>query len=389
MTGKINLIDTFFNLKNGPWGPYNDGSKPGADNGEKAKKDEEFAKKSQEFFNKLFSARGSKKGAGSVFDKKEKVPNPLIGIIILTIIAIWLLTGLYKVDPDENAVVMYFGKYRSIATPGLNYHIPFPIGKVIKKSVTKVNTEEFGSSGAKDDSGLMLTGDENIVDIDFQVQWQISDIKKFVFNVAEPNVAIRKAAESSMREVIARKPIADALSDGKKEIEQEAKTLLQQILDDYGVGVRVVLVQMRRVDPPSQVIDAFRDVQTAKADKEKEINQSQAYSNDVIPRARGEAAKVVEQSEAYKSEVVAGAQGQSSRFLAVYEQYKKSKDVTRKRIYLETMEKVYSDTDKVMIDNSLSKSGLTSVLPLSELLKNRHDASLEKPAAASNNDKKE
>ena len=306
--------------------------------------------------------------------QNNKSSKSIFGLFILGLIVLWLASGIYKVDSNENGLVLYFGKFYSVSTPGLNYHLPAPFGKVIKKTVTTVNTDEFGfnsglknSKKSKDNSNsesLMLTGDENIVDIDFQVQWQISDIKDFIFNLEEPELAIRKASESAMREIIARTPIADALSDGKKRIEQQTKDLLQEILDSYGAGVRVVLVQMRRVDPPAQVIDAFRDVQTAKADKEREINQAQSYSNDIIPRAKGEASKITEDAKAYKQEVVANAEGQASRFNAVYSQYIKSKVVTRKRMYLEQMEKIYRDVDKVIIDKDTSKSGVVPYLPI-------------------------
>jgi membrane protease subunit HflK len=385
------ILSSIIKLKNdGPWGPYNGG--PGKesgnkDNNKKPKNNQngldEFFRNFQKFFKDLFgdNNNGTKKPEG--FNRS------LFGIIGLGIVTIWLASGLYKVDSDENAVVLYFGKFYSIATPGLNYHIPAPFGKIVKKSVTTVNTEDFSSNDVsfknkkfgKGEEGsqnmdyqsksLMLTGDENIVDIDFQVQWQISSIKDFVFNITEPNIAIRKAAESAMREVIARTPIADSLSDGKRKIEQDTKKLLQEILDSYGAGVRVLLVQMRRVDPPKQVIDAFRDVQTAKADKEKEINQAQAYSNDIIPRARGAASQLTQQAQAYEQEVVANAQGQSSRFLAVYKEYVKAKTVTKRRMYLETMEKLYRDTDKVMIDKNLAKSGVVPYLPLNEMNKKK------------------
>ena len=307
----------------------------------------------------------------------DQTPKSIIGLVVLGLVFLWLSSGVYKVDSDENAVVLYFGKFYSIETPGLNYHIPFPFGKVIKKSVTIVNTEEFGfaSSSNKNKTrnleaeSLMLTGDENIVDIEFQVQWQIADIKNFVFNIAEPNSAIRKTAESTMREVIARTPIAAALSDGKKNIELETKDLLQQVLDYYGAGVRVVLVQLRRVDPPSQVIDAFRDVQTAKADKEKEINQAQSYANDVIPRARGLAAEMEQQAEAFRQEVIANSQGEAGRFVSIYNQYSKAKQVTKKRMYLETMEKIYRDMDKVFIDKNTSKAGVMPYFPLNDIPK--------------------
>ncbi len=329
---------------------------------------DEFFKKTEDFLKNNFG----KTYPGDGLNRQAK---SMLGLIILATVFLWLTLGIYKVEPDENAAVLYFGKFYKIATPGLNYYIPYPFGEVIKKSVTTVNTEEFGFSSVNkksekrnlDAESLMLTGDENIVDIEFQVQWQISDIKDFVFNIAEPNQSIRKSAESAMREIIARTPIADALSDGKGKIEQETKTLLQEILDSYKAGVRVVLVQMRRVDPPIQVIDAFRDVQTAKADKEKEINQAQSYANDIIPRARGTASQMKEQAEAYSKEVVSNAEGEAGRFLAVYNEYNKSKQLTKKRIYIETMEKIYRDIDKVYIDRSAARSGVTSYFPLSEL----------------------
>ncbi len=335
---------------------------------------EDFLKKLEDFFKKLISKKNQNSGGNA-----EVPPKSVIGLGILGVVLLWLITGIYKVDTDENAAVLYFGKFYSIATPGLNYHIPYPFGEVIKKSVTIVNTEEFGfSSSLKksdkrnfDAESLMLTGDENIVDIEFQIQWQISDIKNFVLNIAEPNQTIRKAAESAMREIIARTPIANALSDGKEKIGQETKDLLQQNLDAYGSGVRIVLVQLRRVDPPAQVIDAFRDVQTAKADKEKEINQAQSYANDIIPRARGAASQVFEQAEAFRQEVIANAEGEAGRFLSVYNQYAKAKQVTKKRIYLETMEKIYRDMDKIFIDKGAAKAGVMPFYPLSELQQTR------------------
>ena len=383
MNSTFNTIKNLINSQDGPWGPYNDkndskNKKP--NNGQKDfLSEDDFFKKIDVFFKKFFDKNSGNKSPNNIFNKQEKTPKSLVGIVALIIIGLWLISGLYKVNPDENAVVLYFGKVRSIATPGLNYHIPFPIGKIVKKSVTTVNTEQFGSGVAignlkpsqqrNQSYSLMLTGDENIVDIDFQVQWQISDIKDFTLNVADPNTAIRKAAESAMREVIAKRPIADALSDGKGVIEQEAKFLLQEILDSYKVGVRINIVQLLRVNPPAQVIDAFLDVQNAKADREKEINQSQAYSNDIVPRARGEAAKLIQESEAYKSEVVSNAEGQANRFISVYNQYLKAKDVTKKRIYLETIEKIYQDIDKIIIDKNISKSGVVPYLPLNDLTK--------------------
>ena len=291
-------------------------------------------------------------------------PKKLIKYILVSLLAIWLGSGVYKVNADENAITLYFGKFYNITTPGLNYHLPYPFGSIIKESISNIKTEEFGFSSNNnkinkkelDAESLMLTGDENIVDIEFQVQWQIEDIRDFTFNVAEGNRTIRKTAESAMREVIARTPIVEALSDGKKKIEDEVKDLLQQILDSYKMGVHIHLVQLRRVDPPLEVIDSFRDVQTAKADKEKEINQAQSYANDIIPRARGEASQIVEDAEAFRKMIVADATGESERFISVYKQYVNAKHITKKRIYLETMEEIYGNNNKIFIDKSASKS---------------------------------
>ena len=393
----------FTNLKNsngsgGPWGPW--GQSGGSNNGENSnnKKPKEDNKENssknpfgnnqnnnkqpdyEDIFIKFFKILNEKIKKFTNDTKNQENPTKSsIGLIFLGIVLLYLTFGFYKVEPDENAATLYFGKFYKISGPGLNYHLPFPFGQVIKKSVTNVNTEEFGFSSNKKSrnsdernfnaESLMLTGDENIVDIQFQVQWQIADIRDYVFNIAEPNQSIRKSAESAMREIIARTPIAQALSDGKMQIEQDVKTLLQEILDTYKSGIRIVLVQLRRVDPPEQVIAAFRDVQTAKADKEKEINESQAFANDIIPRARGTASQMKEEAEAYSKQVVAYAQGEASRFLAVYNEYSRAKQVTKRRIYLETMEKIYGDADKIYIDKSAGKSGVMPYFPLNELNK--------------------
>lgn len=333
--------------------------------------------KFEKYIEGIFGKGSGNGGNRNSKNVKNHAPKSIIGLGFLVLILLWLSTGIYKVNSDENAVVLYFGKFYSIENPGLHYHIPFPFGKVVKKSVTIVNTEEFGFSSGNvasrnlEAESLMLTGDENIVDIEFQVQWQIANVKDYVFNIADPLNAIRKTAESAMREIIAKTPIASALSDGKRKIELETKELLQEILDNYGAGVRITLVQMRRVDPPAKVIDAFRDVQTAKADKEKEINQAQSYANDIIPRARGEAAQMQQESQAYKQEVVANAKGEAGRFLAVYQQYANAKRVTKKRMYLETMERIYKDMDKIIIGKDASKAGVLPYFPLNDMPKSK------------------
>jgi membrane protease subunit HflK len=293
----------------------------------------------------------------------------IILFVVLGILVLWLFSGFYSVDAEEQAVITRFGKYDRTAGPGLNYHIPTPIEHDIKQKVTRIEREEIGfkSTGlvntgnnaeARNNSqrdipqeSLMLTGDENIVDINFEVQWKIHNIKDFLFNVYRPKDTVRSAAESAMREVIGNTPIASALAEGRSSIEQKAKELLQKTLDSYGTGVEVVRLQMLKVDPPSQVVDAFRDVQTARADKEREINQAEAYQNDITPRARGDAARLVQEAEGYKQEVIARATGEASRFLAIYEQYKNAKEVTKKRLYLEAMEEIMQGMDKMIMDN--------------------------------------
>jgi len=215
----------------------------------------------------------------------------------------------------------------------------------------------------------MLTGDENIVDINYSVFWTIKDASKYLFNIQEPIGTIKAVAETAMREIIARKKIQSILTQGRTDIETEAQKIMQQILDQYNSGIEITQVQAQKSDPPAQVIDSFRDVQAAKADKERQQNEAQAYANDVIPRARGEAAKIVQEAEGYKKEVVAQAEGEASRFIAIYNEYAKAKTVTQERMYLETMEKVLSGVNKIIIDKQ-SGSGVVPYLSLPELKKN-------------------
>jgi len=298
-------------------------------------------------------------------------------IIAGVVIIVYILSGLYKVDPEEQAVVTQFGEFNRIADSGLNYHLPAPFEDVIKERVTRINRTEIGfrSSGSKHpqqdipEESLMLTGDENIVDINFEVQWRISDIKKFIFNLRNPEETVKSAAESAMREVIGKNPIASALAEGRLQIEQETQTLLQNILNSYDIGVELVTVRMLKVDPPAEVIDAFRDVQTARADKERAQNEAEAYSNDIIPRARGEAGRIVQEAEGYKQSVVDKAEGEASRFLAVYEKYKGAKDVTKRRIYLETMQEILDGMNKIIVDKS--EGAALPYLSLNDLMKKK------------------
>ena len=301
----------------------------------------------------------------------------ILGLIILVVI--WALSGLYRVLPDEQGVVLRFGKFVNTTQPGLNYHLPFPIESVLTPKVTKVNRMDIGFRSERDsgfgqgggvadvsEESLMLTGDENIVNIDFSVFWVIKDAGNFLFKIQDPEGTVKAAAETAMREVIARSDIQPILTEGRAVIERDTQDIIQGILDEYESGVQITQVQTQKADPPDQVIDAFRDVQAARADMERSKNEAEAYANDVIPRARGEAAKILQAAEAYKKEVVAKAEGEASRFLSIYAEYAKAKDVTQERMYLETMEQVLADINKIIIDKD-SGSGVVPYLPLQEL----------------------
>ena len=301
----------------------------------------------------------------------------VIGLIIIALL--YLASGLYRVLPDEQGVVLRFGKYVNTTQPGLHYHFPTPFERVLTPKVTKVNRVDVGFRPASDsgrssgvgnvpEESLMLTGDENIVDINYSVFWVIKDAQKFLFNIQSPVETVKAASETAMREVIAKNKIQNILTEGRSNIEVEVQEIAQLILDEYGSGIQLTQVQTQQADPPEQVIDAFRDVQAARADRERSKNEAEAYANDVIPRARGEAEQVLQQAEAYKKEVVAKAEGEASRFLAIYNEYKNAKQVTQERMYLETMEKVLADIDKVIIDKE-SGSGVVPYLPLPELKK--------------------
>jgi membrane protease subunit HflK len=352
--------------KESPWGAPNKNNKqPNSNNPDDM---EDLAKKFQDGLKNIFG------GSSKTPDVKKPIT-----LFILGAIALWTLSGFYRVDADEQGVVLRFGKYTNMTQPGLNYHLPFPIESVMTPKVSRVNRIDVGFRSSNEGSrgtiadikeeSAMLTGDENIVDINYSVFWVIKDASKYLFNIQDPIGTIKTVAETAMREVIARKKIQTILTQGRAEIEIEVQKIMQQILDSYNSGVDITQVQAQKSDPPAQVIDSFRDVQAAKADKERAQNEAEAYANDVIPRARGEAAKIVQEAEGYKKEVVAQAEGEASRFIAIYNEYAKAKTVTQERMYLETMEKVLSGVNKIIIDKQ-SGSGVVPYLSLPELKKN-------------------
>jgi len=349
-----------------PWGsPPGGGGNGGFRRGPTPPDIDELIKKIQNTINRFIG--GGKGGTKPI----------MFGLLILVVV--WALSGLYRVLPDEQGVVLRFGKFVNTTQPGLNYHFPYPIESVLTPKVTKVNRIDIGFRSERDsgfgtgggvadvpEESLMLTGDENIVNIDFSVFWVIKDAGKFLFKIQDPEGTVKAAAETAMREVIARSNIQPILTEGRSVIETDTQEIIQQILDEYNSGIQITQVQTQKADPPDQVIDAFRDVQAARADMERSKNEAEAYANDVIPRARGEAAKILQAAEAYKKEVVAKAEGEASRFISIYNEYAKAKKVTQERMFLETMEQVLADINKIIIDKN-SGSGVVPYLPLQEL----------------------
>ena len=302
-------------------------------------------------------------------------------IIALGAVVLWGVSGFFRVEPDEIGVVLRFGKEVREVQPGLNYHLPYPVETVLTPKALQVRKIDIGMRIVDDarrgttvrdvpEESLMLTGDENIVDVDFSVLWRIKPkgVGEYLFNIQNPEGTVKAVAESAMREVVGRSDIQPILTGARQNIEVAVQELMQKTLDQYSAGVLVVQVQLQKVDPPQQVIDSFRDVQAARADLERAQNEAQTYANRVVPEARGRAAQIFQAAEAYKSQTVAEATGQTSRFMKIYDEYKKAPEVTRKRMYLETMERIMGGTDKIILDSSSqSGSGVVPYLPLNEL----------------------
>ncbi|MGD9614913.1 MAG: FtsH protease activity modulator HflK [Alphaproteobacteria bacterium] len=347
-----------------PWGSGRGGPGSGGPRGPQPPNLEDILRRGQDRFRRILPG-----GFGSAAG---------IGLVAAVILALWLASGFYRVLPDQQGIVLRFGEYNRTTQPGLNYHLPAPIETVLTPSVTHINRVEIGYRTGEARGGttrqlpeeaLMLTGDENIVDINFSVFWLIKDAQSFLFNIRNPEATVKSAAESAMREVVGETPIASALAEGRGKIESQTQALLQHILDAYGAGIQITQVQMAKVDPPAPVIDAFRDVQRALADRERLRNEAEAYRNDILPRARGEAAQIRQGGEAHRAEIVARAQGDADRFLSVYNAYKQAEDVTLQRLYLETMEEILRNSKKVIIDKSAQgETGVLPFLPLPELL---------------------
>jgi membrane protease subunit HflK len=349
----------------GPWGGGRGNGSGRGPRGPVPPNFEEMLRRSQDRFRRVFPG-GFSTGTG-------------VAVVLIAIVVLWVASGFYRVLPDEVGVVLRFGAYNRTTQPGLNYHLPTPIESVLRPSVTRVNRTEIGyrsgesttTRGGRDlpEEALMLTGDENIVDINFTVFWVIKDAQAYLFHIRAPDATVKSAAESAMREIVGETPIAQALAEGRGKIETDTQHLLQRILDSYGAGIIITQVQMAKVDPPAQVIDAFRDVQRALADRERLRNEAESYRNDILPRARGVAVQTRQDAEAYRAEIVARSQGDADRFVAVYRAYKVAQDVTLQRLYLETMEEILKNSNKVIIDKAAQgQSGVLPYLPLPSLL---------------------
>ncbi len=371
----------------GPWGRggKSGGGNSGGPGGGKPPENnnplERALREAQDKFRSSMHGRGGAAGGGD-FNERRAIVLILCGMVML-----WVASGIYRVNSDELGVVMRFGKYERTAPPGLNYHLPYPVEQVIIPSVTTVNKVEIGfrAGGAENPNvrtaklaaseratasqqnheGLMLTGDRNIVDIDFEVQWKIDSAspEKFLFNMRDPAGNVRAVAESAMREVIGRSKLDDVLTGAQSQIAEDTKTLMQQMFDEYDAGVEIIAVNLSRPDVPQPVIDEFQDVKRAEQDKQTAESVAEGYRNEILPRAKGDAAKMLEDASAYKSRVVADAEGDASRFKQIYTQYALAKDVTKKRIYLETMETVLRGMPKIIVDSN-GKGGALPVLPI-------------------------
>jgi membrane protease subunit HflK len=352
----------------GPWGQGPQSGGGGGGGGSTPPDLEELLRRSQDKLRNILPG-GNLGGRG-------------IALAVLGAIVLWGLSGFFRVELDELGVVTRFGKHVRDAQPGLNYHLPYPIEAALTPKVTVVKRTDIGMRLVEDsrrgttirdvpEESLMLTGDENIVDVDFSVFYVVkpAGVADYLFKIQNPDSTVKAVAESAMREIIGRSNIQPILTGARQNIETQVHELMQQTLDSYQAGIQVTQVQMQKVDPPAQVIDSFRDVQAARADLERAQNEAQTYANRVVPEARGRVAQILQNAEAYKEQTVAEATGQTSRFLKIYEEYKKAPDVTRQRIYLETMERLLGGTDKIILDSNTGAgaSGVVPYLPLGEL----------------------
>ncbi|OYX31609.1 MAG: HflK protein [Caulobacterales bacterium 32-69-10] len=356
----------------GGGGPRRPGSGPGGPNRPpmKAPDFEDLMRQIGDRFRGRFSGPGGRPRAG--------VLAAIGGVAFCA----WALTGIYMVQPDQAAVVIRFGAFARSEGPGLRYHLPAPIESVEKVSVTNLNRLDVGGNSGTDipEESLMLTGDENIVDLNFSVQWRVSDAANYLFRIDDPEAAVKMTAESAMREVIGKANLQQILTTGRGQVQSQAAELMQRTLDAWGAGVSIVEVQIRTANPPQEVIAAFREVANAGQDAEAAVNEANTYRNRVINEAKGDAARIVQASQAYREQVVLEAQGEADRFAAIEAEYRKAPAVTRQRLYTETMERILRNSNKVVIDTPAG--GTAPIVLPPDLLRSRTQApSVAAPAA--------
>jgi membrane protease subunit HflK len=352
----------------GPWGSGGGGGKGGPGGGgfggPRPPDIEDFIRKGQDRV-KRFLPLGGGSGRGLL----------IVGVLL---VLAWLLSGFYKVQPDQQGVVLRFGEWVRTTSPGLNWRVPFPIESVDTPSVEQINSIDVGfravgasgrttSNRDVEEESLMLTGDQNIIDIDFTVQWKIADAGKYLFEIRDPDATVKIAAESAMREIIGRTDIQPALTEARGDVEAKTKILLQSILDEYEAGIEITELRLQDVAPPPPVKDAYDDVQRSQQDRDRLRNEAEAYRNDILPRAKGEAEQMIQGAEAYKERLINEADGEAQRFVSVYDAYAQNPEVARRRMYLETMQKVLSQSDKVILDKNAGGGGAVPYLPLNEL----------------------
>lgn len=355
-----------------PWGqqgPDQQPPPPGGKRPDQIPEIEELMRKGQDRLRVLMGGRdsGGPRTGGPSGPRRDlpKMDRGKWGIFALAAVALWSFASIYQVDTSEKSVELLFGRPYAVRDDGLNF-APWPFVTYQIVGVTRERTIDIGTGRDPLDNGLMLTRDQNIVDITYQVVWNISNPEQFLFNLADPEGTIRAVAESAMRDIVARSELAPILNRDRGVIQTDLEQAIQATLDSYQAGINVLRVNLGRADPPSEVIDSFREVQAAQQERDRLEKEADAYANRVLAAARGEAAALVEQSEAYRAQAVNGAQGEAARFNSVYDEYIKAPDVTRRRMYLETMERVLGNVDKVLIDTEAGE-GVVPYLPLDQL----------------------
>jgi membrane protease subunit HflK len=350
----------------GPWGQGSGGGGGGGGGNRNTPPDlEEMLRRSQDRLKQVMPGGGAN--------------GLVIGIVAIVAVVLWLVSGFYTVQPNETGLNMVFGRHTTKTSSGLNYNWPYPIGRVIKLQVTnqkgldigfRTRDSRRGSTAQVDvpEESLMLTGDENIADVKFRVIWQIDPVnpENYAFSIRNPDETVKAVAESVMREIVGRTEIQKILTAERKVIEPAALTATQKVLDDYNAGVKILQVQLLSVDPPEQVIAAFRDVTAAQQEAERARNEAETYRNRVVPEARGQGARILQEAEGYEQQTVEDAKGSAARFTQIYQEYVKAPQVTRERIYLETMERVFGSMNKVIMDQA-GGPGVVPYLPLNEL----------------------